>query len=113
VSYEDDLVRRIRQESSGARSEAARKAHLLKMGFAGAIVVICLGLFAFEVLSGVRGKGQLDRLKQQQRAGRAPAPREAGWTMLMATGPEMAALGVGSLSGIWFLFLLMRLRRFD
>jgi hypothetical protein len=113
MSYEDDLVRRLQQENTGVRSEAARKGHLLKMGIAGGLCVLCLGLFAFGVLDGDRGKEQMLRLQEQQHAGRPVDKRKSVEMLAVSSGPELAAVTVGAVSGVWFLFLLMRLRRFD
>ena len=113
MSYEDDLIRRIRQESSGVRSEAARRTHLFKMAIAGGVCALCLGLFAFRVLDGEDRKAQFKQLEQARNAGRPVEPRKTVEALAVASGPELAAVTVGAVSGLWFLFLLMRLRRFD
>ncbi len=113
MSYEDDLIRRIRQEDAGVRSDAARKGHLLKMGIAGGLTALSLGLFACGALNGERGKAQVTHLQEEKRSGHKVDPRKSAQALAWSSGPELLALTVGGVSGVWFLYLLMRLRRFD
>ena len=101
MSWEDDVVRRMKAETPDSGPD--KRGHILKMAAAGGIMAVCFGLFAMGLL-GERKPAPLPKVK-----GKAEAAKKLAAT----TGPEMGALILGSVSGVWFLFLLMRLRRFD
>ena len=113
MSYEDELIRRLQKESAGVRSASARRSHLIKMSVAGGLCALCLGLFAFQVLGGDRGRAEIARIRSEKLAGRPADPQKAFKALALSSGPQMLALAVGGAAGVWFLFLLMRLRRFD
>ena len=106
MSYEDDLVRRMASESGGGGTD--RRGHFVKMAGSGGLMLLCFCLFAFGLLGGkgaaLRGGGT--QVKARSRT-------EAVKKLAAVSGPEVAALLLGSASGVYFLFLLLRLRRFD
>ena len=105
MSWEDDVVRRA---NLGSGVGPDRRGHFVKMGAAGGLMLACFGLFACGILG---GKAAADR------AGTAPGrtrdKSEAAKKLAVVSGPEVLALLVGSASGVYFVFLLLRLRRFD
>ena len=106
MSYEDDLVRRMAAESGGGGSD--RRGHVVKMAGSGGLMLLCFSLFAFGLLGG-KGAALRERGTQTKTMSRTEAAKK----LAAVTGPEVAALLLGSTSGVYFLFLLLRLRRFD
>ena len=101
MSWEDEVVRNMNTGSQGSGPD--RRGHVVKMAVAGGLMAVCFGLFATGLL-GARKIAPPQKTKDKA---------EAAKKLAATTGPEMGALILGSVSGVWFLFLLMRLRRFD
>ena len=104
MTWEEDAIRRMQAESGGGRPD--RRGHYVKMGGAFLVMAACFGLFA----AGVLGRRGAEIRKE------APAVKgkaQAAKALAKVSGPEMGALVLGGVAGIYFAFLLLRLRRFD
>ena len=78
------------------------RVHYLKMGAAALVMLLSFGLFACGILG---GKQVEDRVKAVKVSG--PATARAA----QVSGPEMTALVAGCAASVYFLFLVLRLRR--
>ena len=89
-------------------SRATSDINAVRMLLGLGVMLLCFCLFAFGLLGGkgaaLRGGGT--QVKARSRT-------EAAKKLAAVSGPEVAALLLGSASGVYFLFLLLRLRRFD
>lgn len=117
MSYEDELVSRLQRENAGVKADLARRAHTLKMGGAGLVMAVCFGLFATGILGGKEKAEQARALAEASDAGRKEGkkvdPATAGKRLAAVSGPEITAMLLGAASALYFMVLLMRLRRLD
>ena len=105
MSWEDDVVRRA---NLGSGEGPDRRGHFVKMGAAGVLMLVCFGLFACGILGGKAASGRAGASLDQ-----AKNKTEAAQRIAVVSGPAVITLLLGSASGIYFAFLLLRLNRFD